>query len=112
MCEFIKIEELAANAMIELDSKEISLEKLEKYGNAVVGELREQGKTAVLLMSRDYISMVSKKSDFFSVEDSTIRIRTDREVHQLKEKIRYTMTVELIKAYTGKNPLNVLQTDG
>ena len=110
MCEFIEIEELAANALIEKNSNEISLQDLERYGNAVIEEMENRGKNAVLLMSRDYFSLFSKKSDFFSVDESVVRIKEGIGIPQLKESIRYNMNIESIRACRSERALSILQS--
>jgi len=109
MCEFIKVEDLATNAFIEISDDEISLDVLEKYGNAVIKELNKRGKTAALLMSRNYISLVSERSDFFKIEGSTIKIRNNRD-ETVKEliKIRHNMAQDLVEAYTSYKPKAII----
>ena len=58
MCFYIGIEDLAANALIELLQKEenrsfITYKELERYGTQVVSLLSERGEKAVLLLSRE-----------------------------------------------------------
>ena len=83
MCFYIGIEDLAANALIELLQKEekrdfITYDELEDYGTQVVKLLSEKGEKAVLLLSRDHTSaMFRDYSDFFeeSLVDDKLGIR-------------------------------------
>ena len=79
MCFYIGIEDLAANALIEIlqskngdDSQNIvTYAELEKYGAEVVHYLGEQGEKAVLILSRENTNhMLCSYSDFF-VETET-----------------------------------------
>ena len=58
MCFYIGIEDLAANALIEILTKNsekrfVSYEELENYGAEVVKFLCEKGEKAILILSRD-----------------------------------------------------------
>ena len=75
MCYYIGIEDLAANALIEiLKTKEneqteqycVTLAELEAYGSQVIQYLNERGEQAVLILSRENTSLMFRNySDFF-----------------------------------------------
>lgn len=70
MCFYIGIEDLAANALIEILTKNsekrfVSYEELENYGAEVVKFLCEKGEKAILILSRDCTeAMFRNYSDF------------------------------------------------
>ena len=87
MCFCIGIEDLAANALIEIlqskngdDSQNIvTYAELEKYGAEVVHYLGEQGEKAVLILSRENTNhMLCSYSDFF----------VETEIWELLDKVR------------------------
>ena len=79
MCFYIGIEDLAANALIEiLKTKEdsqfsqycVTLAELEDYGNQVIRYLKGKGEKAMLILSRENTSMMFRDySDFFREVD-------------------------------------------
>lgn len=76
MSFYIGIEDLAANAMIELFSEPgtgrfVTYQELEEYGDAVIQYLAGHGEKAVLIMSRNSTNaMFRDYSDFFEEESS------------------------------------------
>lgn len=74
MCFYIGIEDLAANALIEiLKTKEdaqmercrVTLAELEAYGNQVIQYLNERGEKAVLILSRENTSLMFRNYSVF-----------------------------------------------
>lgn len=122
MCTFIGIESVAANALIELFEKrnvtEISFDTLVRYGMQVVRIL--QTKThdeVVLLLSRKYqINMVENYSDFFEADFSTqgsgvFRLKGANKqdtLQSLKEYFRWTLSIQILDAFTSDDALHVL----
>lgn len=123
MCYYIGIEDLAANAMIEILEKKwedgiagknptITLENLEEYGAEVVRYIdKATSETALLILSRASTTyMFRNYSDFFEeVDDGTaIKLREGKTVDDLKEKFRTYKASDLIRAYMAEETVKVL----
>lgn len=124
MCYYIGIEDLAANAMIEILEKKreegiveekplkVTLVDLEKYGAEVVRYInKETTEKALLILSRaSTIYMFRNYSDFFEEVDneSAIELRKDKNVDDLKEKFRTYKANDLINAYMAEATVKIL----
>lgn len=125
MCYYIGLEDLAANAMIEIlekkqqeqeDIKEIklsvSLKDLEYYGAEVVKYLNNKtSEKAFLILSRASTDhMLKNYSDFFKENDdeSAIELREGKTVEDLKNKFRTYKAADLINAYMAKTTVKIL----
>lgn len=125
MCYYIGLEDLAANAMIEIlekkqqeqeDIKEIklsvSLKDLEYYGAEVVKYLNNKtSEKAFLILSRASTDhMLKNYSDFFKENDdeSAIELREGKTVEDLKNKFRTYKAADLISAYMAKTTVKML----
>lgn len=109
MCYYIGIESLVVGALIELlqrdpASKSVTFSAIEKYGNAVVKCLRDQGEEAVLILSRENTrGLIRDCSDIFQVEspdspDGRIELRENVSVKDLAKRFSGGMAVAVIKA--------------
>ncbi len=125
MCYYIGIEDLAANAMIEILEKKqqeqenieginlsVSLKDLEDYGAEVVRYLNnETSEKALLILSRESTDYMFKNySDFFEEDDneSAIKLREGKTVEDLKNKFRTYKAADLISAYMAKTTVKIL----
>lgn len=124
MCYYIGIEDLAANAMIEILEKKqkegiieekplkVTLIDLEEYGAEVVRYInKETTEKALLILSRaSTIYMFRNYSDFFEEVDdeSAIKLREGKNVDDLKEKFRTYKANDLINAYMAEATVKVL----
>lgn len=113
MCFYIGIEDLAANALIEvLKTKEdsqfskycITLAELENYGNQVIRYLNEKGEKAILILSRENTSLMFRDySDFFKeveTEDGiAISLREGKTVSDLVKKFRTYLAYDVMMAF-------------
>lgn len=120
MCAFIGIEDLAANALIEImdkkkdeASKFISYTKLEQYGLAVVKILSEQGEEAVLILSRDETrKMLRNYSDIFCEcnqdgEDG-IKLNENVTLDDLIAKFRGYLSLRVLLAFMEEKAKEIL----
>ena len=122
MCFYIGIEDLAANALIEIlqskngdDSQNIvTYAELEKYGAEVVHYLGEQGEKAVLILSRESTNhMLCSYSDFF-VETETdkkepaIELRKGKTVSDLIERFWTYLEIDVLLAFMSEKTVSVL----
>ena len=93
MCFYIGIEDLAANALIEIlqskngdDSQNIvTYAELEKYGAEVVHYLGEQGEKAVLILSRENTNHILCR---YSRHYQILRFRVTFLIAHLKSYLR------------------------
>ena len=114
VCTFIGIENLAANAMIELmernHTKEISFETLVHYGLEVARIFQEKtGEEAILLISRAYqVDMIENYSDFFDVHDETFYLKDSVNLEELKTYFRWTMSTKLLHAFMDPEAIRKL----
>lgn len=122
MCTFIGIESVAANALIELlerkDEREVSFDTLVRYGMRVVRVLQEYSdEEVILLLSRKYqINMIENYSDFFEADFScgghgVFRLKGEdkqKTLDALKEYFRWTMSIQMLDAFTSDDALQEL----
>lgn len=122
MCFYIGIEDLAANALIEiLKTKEdaqterccVTLAELEAYGNQVIQYLNERGEKAVLILSRENTSLMFRNySDFFEEvetdEGVSIALKEGKTVSDLVEKFRTYLALDLMMAFMNTETVRVL----
>lgn len=125
MCYYIGIEDLAANAMIEILEKKqrdgnaidtplsVTLRDLEEYGTEVVRYINQKTEEkALLILSRtSTVYMFRNYSDFFEETDegeSAIRLREGKTVDDLKVKFRTYKAFDLINAYMAESTVKVL----
>lgn len=121
MCTFIGIESVVANALIELferqNIREVSFDMLVRYGMQVVRVLKKSSKDEiVLLLSRKYqVNMIENYSQFFEADFSqgngVFRLRgNDKEktLNELKEYFRWTLSMQVLKAFISSDALQEL----
>lgn len=125
MCYYIGIEDLAANAMIEILEKKrkdgydtdaplsVTLRDLEEYGAEVVRYINQQTEEkALLILSRtSTMYMFRNYSEFFEEsdeEESAIRLREGKTVEDLKLKFRTYKAFDLINAYMAESTVKIL----
>lgn len=123
MCFYIGIEDLAANALIEvLKTKEnsqlskycITLAELEYYGNQVIRFLNERGEKAMLVLSRENTSLMFRDySDFFKEVETengiAISLREGKTVSDLIRKFRTYLAYDLMMAFMQAVSAQTLQ---
>lgn len=115
MCKFIGIEDLVANALIEMieknDIRRVSFKQLRKYGTVIVRWLQDNGEEAVLLVSQYYTNeFIRNYSDFFEVHDnddsdSYIELKQTKSVDDLRNHFRAYLSIDMLIAFTQKNSL-------
>lgn len=124
MCYYIGIEDLAANAMIEILEKKsregifennsvvVTFKDLEDYGAEVVRYINNETKEkALLILSKASTEFMFRNySDFFEEVDdeSAIKLREGKTVEDLKEKFRTYKAWELINAYMAETTVKIL----
>lgn len=118
MCFYIGIEDLAANALIEILSKGknktyVTYKELEQYGETVVRVLNKQGEQAVLILSRESTNaMFRNYSDIFEEiyenEGLAISLKEKITVNDLKEKFRGYLAWDVLLAFVNEESLQKL----
>lgn len=118
MCFYIGIEDLAANALIELLQKEenrsfITYKELERYGTQVVSLLSERGEKAVLLLSRENTNAMFRDYSEFFEEDSHdgqegIRLRAGKSRKDLIVQFRGYLALDVLMALVDERSVSVL----
>lgn len=125
MCFYIGIEDLAANALIEvLKTKEdsqlsnyyITLAELENYGNQVVRYLNKKGEKAMLILSRENTSLMFRDySDFFKEVETgngiAISLREGKTVSDLIKKFRTYLAYDVMMAFMQAVSVQTLQVN-
>ncbi len=117
MCFYIGIEDLAANALIEILSKSdktfVTYKALEQYGQKVVQVLDQQGDKAVLILSREStIAMFKNYSDIFEEKQDDnepgITLRSGVTKDKLIEKFRGYLAWDVLLAFVNEESIKEL----
>ena len=119
MSFYIGIEDLAANALIEILQKQdeaiVTYECLENYGAAVVQVLMSKGEKAVLILSREETNaMFRNYSEFFEevkTEDGLlgIKLKDGKTVDDLVAAFRGYLAWDVLMAFIDTTALAKLK---
>lgn len=110
----IGIEDLAANAFIELLQKDekcnfVTYDELERYGRQAVKVLTEKCEKATLLLSRNYTdAMFRDCSDFFEEEKQGIRLKADNNRKVLIDHFRGYLPIDVLLALMDERSVKIL----
>lgn len=118
MYRYIGIEDLVANALIEIlrqenSSRRISLPTLVEYGAVVVKILTQSGQDAILFLTKDSTyEFIHDYADFFTIAEyegvEYIELHEDITIEALRRQFRRNLTVDLAKAFNEAETRNVL----
>lgn len=117
MAIYIGIEDLVANALIELVEKtkkrEVLFKELDEYGAMVIKYLNELDEQAILVLSKERTNeFLHDYSDYFELFTSDnndgIRLKTGIEVEELWEKFRGYLSVDVMLAFIDKVSVRAL----
>ena len=117
MCMYIGIEDLVANAIIELVEKsqrnEVLFSEINRYGATVVQILSEKDNKAILILSKERTSaFLNDYSDFFELytngTEEGIRLKENISVSQLWEKFRGYLSIDVMRAFTDARSIAAL----
>lgn len=112
MCFYIGIEDLAANALIEIlrheDKKFVSYKELENYGAEVVKILSDNGDKAILILSRKSTDALFRNYSKFFEENQIknecgIILKDDISVEMLEEAFRGYLSLNVLMAFIAKS---------
>lgn len=119
MCFYIGIEDLAANAMIEMlkkgERRFLTYNEIEMYGAEVVQILKENGENAVLILSRENTNALFRNySEFFEERERNgkrgIGLKDDKGVEDLIQQFRGYLALDLLLAFMNQRSVQVLGT--
>lgn len=117
MCTFIGMDDLIANALIELidnrDIETVSFDTIVKYGTVVASHLKSNNNEVALLISKEYKhKALSDNSEFFelSVRDDNefVNLRNGKSVMDLKKHFRTFLSTDLLSAFLSDDAYNIL----
>lgn len=119
MFVYIGIEDLVANAIIELVErnirKEVYFDELNHYGATVVQLLLAEDKKAILLLSQNStLEFIRDYSDYFELfkNDTTkkegIKLKENISIDTLWDVFRGYLSVDLMKAFSSQESLSKL----
>ncbi|MDR2720293.1 MAG: hypothetical protein LBC03_05780 [Nitrososphaerota archaeon] len=119
MCFYIGIEDLVTNALIGMLMKDATGEKfvtykqLEDYGAEVIDILREQNKTAVLVLSRERTNVMFRNySDVFEEKivggNPGIALKSDVVVNDLINRFDGYLALDVLFAFMNERSLRKL----
>jgi hypothetical protein len=113
----LKMEDLAANALIELiknkGESKVAFKQLESYGNTIVELLNSEGKDAIMPISEcDIKHFLHKYSDFFELKDegseSYICLKGDKNISDLRGSFRAYVPLEIMPFFSNRKSLEPL----
>lgn len=116
---FIGIEDLVANALIELVEKTgnrtVSFSQLNKYGNAIITKLRASDLDVTLVYTRDKTEQFFHEySDIFTTneDESDIEITLNDNISTayLRKKFRINLAVHVLSAFVSPEAVKTITT--
>lgn len=117
MCIYIGIEDLVANALIELveksEKREVLFRQLDEYGAKVIKYLNDKQEQAVLVLSKERTNeFLYDYSDYFELfangMDEGIRLKAGISVSQLWKKFRGYLSVDVMLAFMDEMSISAL----
>ena len=117
MCFYIGIEDLAANALIEVLKKSqkrfITYNEIESYGSEVVQLLKESGEKAVLILSRDNTNAFFRNySEFFEESEQNgrkgILLKAEKQIDDLIKQFRGYLALDVLLAFMDQRSVQAL----
>ncbi len=118
MSYFIGIEDLAANALIELVEKTgkrtVRFSQLNDYGNAIMATLRKDDMDVTLIFTKDTTEQFFHNcSDVFSIKelenDIEITLKDGISTDVLRNRFRINIAFYLLKAFVSDSAFKTLE---
>ena len=116
--DFIGIEDLVANALIEqvdkTGNREISFAKLNEYGASVIRTLNNQNQEAILLLSRDRTNtFIHNCTEYFTVrtdaeQEMYISLNEEISTDELRRQFRANIAYNVLLAFINESALQAL----
>ncbi len=116
MCVYIGIEDLAANALIELveksNIKEVLFSQLNQYGAEIVNIIEDKKRIILIISNESTNRFLKNYSDFFELfnngKEEGIRLKEGTTVNQLWLTFRTYLTMDLLNAFSCPKSLRAL----
>lgn len=117
MCYYIGIEDLAANALIEIVEKTgkryVNSVQLSNYGNVILTNLKKNNIDAKIIFNREATNCFFHDcADIFTVEENEdniiISLNDNISTTYLRSRFRINIALQLIKAFVSQEAVNVL----
>lgn len=117
MCFYIGIEDLAANALIEVLKKGkkrfLTYFEIESYGAQVIERLNEKDEKAILVLSRESTNAFFRNySDFFEEKEENgnlgIQLKTGKNLNDLIVQFRGYLALDLLLAFINERSVSAL----
>lgn len=116
---FISIEDVVANALIQVmeatpSKKFLTYTEIKQYGINVVRFLRDKGKPAVFLCSRDnMMTMFHNYEEFFEEKEENgnlgIRLRNEKTVKDLIDTFQGYLALDVLFAFLDENVTKIFR---
>lgn len=117
MCIYIGIEDLVANALIELveksEKREVLFEQLDNYGAQVIKYLNNKQEQAVLVLSKERTNVfLHDYAEYFELFTNDmaegIRLKENVDVSELWSKFRGYLSADVMLAFMDRKSVNAL----
>lgn len=117
MCIYIGIEDLVANALIELaehkKQREVLFKDLDRYGAKVVKLLNQENEQAVLILSKERTNeFLHDYSDYFELFtnglEEGIRLKDNVDIDVLRVKFRSYLSIKVMLAFIDRTSVESL----
>lgn len=117
MCYFIGIEDLVANALIEIVEKtgkrSVRFSQLSEYGNVILMNLKKDNTDVKLVFNRDATNQFFHDcSDIFTIEevndDIIISLNDNISTNYLRSQFRINIALQLLKAFVSEEAVKIL----
>lgn len=119
MNRYIGIEDLAANALIELmklnkTNRRVSLQSLYNYGKVIARLLSRPGQDVILFLTKESTDVfVDNYRDYFSIVEEAgteyLELNKDKTIDDLHNQFRANLTVDMAKALHERETLKALK---
>lgn len=112
---YIGMDDLVGNAFVSYlertGKRELSIKKIECFGNNIVSELNNNGISSTLLLSRDktYAFFYEYSDMFLFIEkDGMIILKEDISVKDLIQRFSGYLSLEVLRAFRNEENIKIL----
>lgn len=111
---FIELEDLVANALIELienkgGTKIVTFNELTDYGKAITRISNNKGIDVVILFTKEYVDkLLYNYPNFFNVRDSFISLKYEKTSDDLRKYFRAYMSIDMLLIFQDEEALQEL----
>jgi len=117
MCFYIGVEDLVANAMVEMPKKDgqpfLTYDEIEIYGAGVVRVLKEKGEEAALMLSRENTDIFFREyPEFFEEVEQNgergIKLKAGKGMDDLIQQFRGYLALDVLLAFMDQRAVQLL----